>query len=81
VSTPKDELWALQTAIDMGECIPTAYRRAHLASARYQQTRLRPEDKRDAKDGWTVAHEWDEAVLYACKAGLWATMGARARDC
>jgi anaphase-promoting complex subunit 5 len=75
LQTPNDELWAIQTALEMGEPVHVAFRRVHLALARYEQARTRPDDKRDPKDGWTVEYDWDVGTWYATQSGLWDLLG------
>ncbi len=53
-----------------------AFRRIHLVLARYEQTELKPDDKKDPNDGWTTKHIFDVAAWHAAQAGLWTSLGA-----
>ncbi|ORY23427.1 hypothetical protein BCR39DRAFT_549234 [Naematelia encephala] len=75
-TSPMDELWNLRAALDLGEPVHVAMRRIHLAMARYDQTSLKPEDKREPREGWTTEHDLDLAAWHAAQASLWGMMGS-----
>ena len=52
-----------------------AFRRIHLALARYEESQIKPDNKQDPKDGWTTKDAFDVAAWHAAQAGLWASLG------